>query len=187
VLEIGSAGAGCLGGVVPAPEPDGVVRMGQGLERVGLRLAERPTLGLQRADGGRGQRGPVVGLDRAEVALRRHVETDRLGDRRPEVLGQEARADGGVPRIERAIVRGIVHHVGDVVQQGRRDQRRGRPVALGGVRGLEHVVGDRHGLSVEGAAAAALHPVEQVPDHRAASTGARSSTARRLRRPSMSA
>jgi hypothetical protein len=78
VLEVGCRRARDLRRVVVAAEPDGRGCEFRGVEVGDLVRVERPSLEPEAQPGGRRERGQVVGLDGAQVALGRDVQADRL-------------------------------------------------------------------------------------------------------------
>ncbi len=95
-------------------------------------------------------RPDVRRICRAEVSLRGDVHADGLGDLRPEVLAEEGVRDLLVLRVYtvlRRVRREVVDEVAVVVQQRGRDEAWRGTLALGRVRGLEHVLRHRHRLA----------------------------------------
>ena len=125
-------------------------------------------------------------LGRAQVALRSDVHADRLGDLRPDVCRQERVCNFLVVRVDAvvgSVGRELMDEVTVVVQQRSRYELRRRAVLLGGVRGLQHVLGHRDGLPEVFLGAVLAEDAEDLVDQIAH----RDSTARVLRSPSRSA
>ena len=128
---------------------------------------------------------------RAQVALRRNVQPDRRGDIVCERLRQPARADlfvHGVDAVIRRVCRHRVDEVSDVVQQCCCDDVGGCIAADCGIRGLQHVLGDRDLLAEVGLSAPVCEQRGDLVDDGAhASPSCDASTAMVDRSPSMSA
>jgi len=153
VLEPGCDRGRVLGRVVPAPDGDRGARVRAGGEVPRLRLGHRAALHGQGVDRRRRQQLEVAGLDRAEIPFGGHVQPDRLGDRRPEPLGQPGGTAFAVVvvlaghQLAAADLDPVGQRVGaaqvaDVVQQRGGDQRRRRGGRLGERARLAQVPGD---------------------------------------------
>jgi hypothetical protein len=114
------------------------------------------------------------------------VHADRLGDLGAEVLDQEGEGDVLVAGVDAVVVDGpFVDEVPLVVQERGCDEPRRRAVALGRVRALEHVLGERDLLAEVLLGALLAEDAEDLVDDRV--DGHRRRTASRLRSPSRSA
>ena len=160
--------------------------MRRALELGDLGGVVRTALEIERVERRRGELLQVRRVGRAEVALRGDMHPDRLCDLRAEMAGEERVGDLFVARVDpvlRGIGRKVVDEVAVVVQERGGDEARRRTVLLGGVRGLQHVLGHRHLLAEVLLAPVLAEDREDLVDQLAHLE----STASRLRRPSRSA
>jgi hypothetical protein len=140
-----------LGLLVPAAYAQRPGEMRLRRERLGLGLAHRPALQLQRQDRGGREFRRIARLGRDEIALRVDMEGDRSDDRLAEMPGQK----GGAHRLVLAVdaARGDVlvepvQQMADVVQQRRDDQFGGRALRAGERRGLQRMIALGHAFPI---------------------------------------
>lgn len=131
-----------FGAFIEAAKTQRVLRVGLREERLCLALRHRTALKLQAQNGVRRERRHVVLVGRAEIALRRDVETDRFRNGCPKTMRKPIRAEflvAIVDTLARRVFAQSMNHMSDIVQQRGQDHRGRFPAFLGEHGRLERV------------------------------------------------